>query len=416
MRLIHTSDWHLGQKFYGKSRAKEHQYFLTWLLTQVKQQQIDAVIVAGDIFDTTAPPSYAREMYFDFIAKIHQLNCQLIVIAGNHDSVAMLIESKPVLNHLSTHVIALAREKSEQQVITLTDSQGMASAIICAIPFIRPRDVLLSRAGQSANQKQADLQQAISDYYQKIVTCAQKKRQQLNVTIPIIATGHLTTVGASCSESVRDIYIGSLSAFPASAFPEVDYIALGHIHRGQKVAKKDHIRYSGSPIALSFDEAERAKQVLRVDFKQGKLCQVSPLTVPCLQPLAMLKTTLTDLVTDVQKLIAKFSTQLSRENIKIWLDVEIINNDYLTDLQQRIESLVDGYPVEILRVRRARSQQKQASMVIENTTLNEISEIEVFEKRLALETWETDEEKQQKKRVETLYKQIVNDTKAELKV
>ena len=105
MRIIHTSDWHLGQYFYGKSRANEHQQFLTWLLAQVSIHNIDAIIVAGDIFDTSTPPSYAREMYFDFIAKLHVTDCQLIILAGNHDSVAMLSESQAVLASLSTRVI-----------------------------------------------------------------------------------------------------------------------------------------------------------------------------------------------------------------------------------------------------------------------------------------------------------------------
>ena len=92
-RILHTSDWHLGQNFYGKSRANEHQRFLNWLLEQVNEHDIDAVIVAGDIFDTGTPPSYAREMYFDFVVNMHEKNCQLIILAGNHDSVAMLGES-----------------------------------------------------------------------------------------------------------------------------------------------------------------------------------------------------------------------------------------------------------------------------------------------------------------------------------
>ncbi len=416
MRLIHTSDWHLGQHFYGKSRANEHQQFLNWLLMQVTTHNVDAIIVAGDIFDTTTPPSYAREMYFDFIAKLHQQACSLIILAGNHDSVAMLVESKQVLAHLSTQVIAQAGMDEKEQLITLRDPQGKVQALICAIPFIRPRDVLTSQAGQSASQKQGDLQQAISDYYQKNVAFAQKQREALQANIPIIATGHLTTVGVTCSESVRDIYIGSLAAFPANAFPQVDYIALGHIHRGQKVAKNNHIRYSGSPIALSFDEANQEKQVLMVDFAQGKLNDISSLMVPCFQPLAMLKTNLTDLVADIKALMSKFSTQLTNKQGKIWLDIEINHSDYLADLQQRIESLVDDLPVEVLRVRREKSPQQLATVIAENTTLNELSEIEVFEQRLALETWPAEEDKQRKQRLQQLYKQLVNEVKTEPKV
>ncbi|MFQ3276523.1 MAG: exonuclease SbcD, partial [Colwellia sp.] len=116
MRIIHTSDWHLGQYFYGKSRANEHQQFLTWLLAQVTIHNIEAIIVAGDIFDTSTPPSYAREMYFDFIAKLHLTQCQLVILAGNHDSVAMLSESQAVLASLSTRVIS--------QVIAVSISEG----------------------------------------------------------------------------------------------------------------------------------------------------------------------------------------------------------------------------------------------------------------------------------------------------
>ncbi|MCP4322593.1 MAG: exonuclease subunit SbcD, partial [Alteromonadales bacterium] len=152
MRIIHTSDWHLGQYFYGKSRANEHQQFLSWLLSQVSQHDIDAIIVAGDIFDTSTPPSYAREMYFDFIAKLHKTSCQLIILAGNHDSVAMLSESQAVLTSLSTrvitHVIPVSCDITEQdqgqeqsainqQVFTLKDSAGQVNAIVCAIPFVR---------------------------------------------------------------------------------------------------------------------------------------------------------------------------------------------------------------------------------------------------------------------------------------
>jgi len=415
MRLIHTSDWHLGQHFYGKSRANEHQQFLIWLLTQVTENNVDAVIVAGDIFDTATPPSYAREMYFDFIAKIHQLNCQLIIIAGNHDSVAMLAESKQVLNHLSTHVIALANNDLNEQVITLTDQQGDPSAIICAIPFIRPRDILVSKAGQSASQKQQNLQQAISDYYQKNINFARQLQEQYKSSVPIIATGHLTTVGASCSESVRDIYIGTLEAFPANAFPHVDYIALGHIHRAQKIAKTEHIRYSGSPIALSFDEAKQTKQVFMVDFEEGKLARVKSLSIPCFQPLAILKTNLTNLTIDIEQLLLEFATQLKNDPIKIWLDIEINSEQYLQDLQQRIEVIIKEFPIEIIRIRRSKKKSKLILAKQAKITLNELSETDVFQQRLALETWETANDESRKKRLNLLFMQVLAEVKAEQK-
>ncbi|MFT7200753.1 MAG: exonuclease SbcD, partial [Glaciecola sp.] len=106
MKILHTSDWHLGQSFFTKSRKEEHQGFIDWLLQQVATEQVDAVIVAGDIFDTGTPPSYAREMYNQFVVDMQQLNCVLVVLGGNHDSVSTLNESKQILACLNTFVVA----------------------------------------------------------------------------------------------------------------------------------------------------------------------------------------------------------------------------------------------------------------------------------------------------------------------
>lgn len=163
MRLIHTSDWHLGQHFYGKSRADEHRVFLDWLLLQAEQQQADAIIVAGDLFDTGTPPSYARELYNRFVVALQGRGCQLIVLAGNHDSVATLNESRELLACLHTQVIAGAH--ADDAPLLLRRRDGSPGAILCAVPFLRPRDLLQSRAGQSAAEKQQALQQAISDHY-----------------------------------------------------------------------------------------------------------------------------------------------------------------------------------------------------------------------------------------------------------
>ena len=201
MRILHTSDWHLGQHFMGKTRQAEHQAFLAWLIEQVQAQQVDAVLVAGDIFDTGAPPSYARELYNHFIVELRQSGAELLVLGGNHDSVAMLGESKTLLAQLNTRVIPSVCAELEEQVLVLHDRTGQPGAILCAIPFIRPRDVLFSQAGESAQTKQQNLQSAIQQHYQHLYALACAKRDELGGQLPIIATGHLTTVGASASET-----------------------------------------------------------------------------------------------------------------------------------------------------------------------------------------------------------------------
>lgn len=376
MRIIHTSDWHLGQNFYSKSRAAEHSAFLDWLLTSAQAHEVDAIIVAGDIFDTGSPPSYARELYNRFVVQLQQTGCQLVVLAGNHDSVATLNESRDILAFLKTTVVASAGHAP----FILPQRDGTPGAIFCPVPFLRPRELVTSQAGHSSGEKQQLLLNAISDYYQQQyeAACALRGDRPL----PIVASGHLTTVGASKSDAVRDIYIGTLEAFPASHFPPVDYIALGHIHRAQKIGGSEHIRYSGSPIALSFDETGKSKSVNLVTFTDGQLTEVLPLTVPVTQPLTVLKGD-----------FSSISEQLTQwrdapQEPVVWLDIEITSDEYLHDIQRKIQAQTEDLPVEVLLVRRSRAQRERILAGERRETLSELQVEEVFERRLAQETLE----------------------------
>jgi len=407
MKIIHTSDWHLGQNFMGKSRASEHQAFLSWLLAQIETHQVDALIVAGDIFDTGSPPSYAREIYNRFIVDIQSKNCALVILGGNHDSVAMLNESKALLACLNTHVIAEVSDNNDQQIIPLNTRQGKVGAILCAIPFIRPRDVLQSKAGQSGTEKQQAMQQAIAEYYQTCYQQAEQLRDNYGKALPIIATGHLVTVGAKTSESVRDIYIGTLDAFPSSAFPSVDYMALGHIHKPQLVAKSEHMRYSGAPIALSFDETKgkQPKSVVLAEFEKGKLAQTQTLEIPCFQPMAIIKG---DLKTIERKITQLIKSSKLKDQQTIWLEIEVASQDYLNDLQIRLQKMTAEQPVEILLLRRERKNRQAAIINEEKETLNELSIEDVFARRLEEEVWETDEDKQRAERLKLNFKRVVD--------
>ncbi|WP_339410588.1 exonuclease subunit SbcD [Pseudomonas sp. EA_35y_Pfl2_R5] len=400
MRILHSSDWHLGQHFMGKTRQAEHQAFCTWLIEQVRVQGVDAVLIAGDIFDTGAPPSYAREQYNRFIVELRATGCELVVLGGNHDSVAMLGESKTLLAQLGTRVIPGVCEQLDEQLLVLHRRDGSPGAILCGIPFIRPRDVLLSQAGQSAQDKQQSLQQAIAQHYQDLYALAEAKRAELGGDLPIIATGHLTTVGASASDSVREIYVGSLEAFPTSAFPPAAYIALGHIHRPQKVGGLEHIRYCGSPIALSFDEAKQQKEVLLVELDSSGLRQISALLVPRFQPLLSLRGSLKELESAIQE-----AAKQGRPEQPVWLEVLVGTDDYLSDLQLRIAALCEGLPVEVLRIRRERGNAVAGLQGQAKETLDELSVEDVFAQRLSSESL-GDAEQQ---RLLGLYQQVVSE-------
>ncbi|MGI9280168.1 MAG: exonuclease subunit SbcD [Endozoicomonas sp.] len=370
MRILHTSDWHLGQHFMGKSRELEHQAFIRWLLEAVNEHSVDAMIIAGDVFDTGTPPSYARTLYNRFIVDLQKTRCQqLIIVGGNHDSVATLNESRDLLACLNAHVVGGVTEALEEQVVVLKNHQGDPGAVVCAIPFIRPRDVLESRAGDSDTDKQQALQNAIAEHYQKVFELASDKK------LPTVATGHLTTVGGQMTESVREIYIGTLSAFPASAFPPADYIALGHLHRAQKVSDQDHIRYSGSPLPLSFDETSRGKQVLLVDLEPETPPQITELDVPIFRSLKSIKGNL--------ETIQQALKQIDDDSpLTTWLELEVSTDDYLTDLQKPIQNMLEDRHLEVLRVRRKRETNSTSLQSESKETLDELDVAEVFARRL----------------------------------
>lgn len=385
MRILHTSDWHLGQHFMGKTRQAEHQQLIDWLLLQVDAHAVDAVLIAGDIFDTGSPPSYARELYSQLVVRLHGAGVALLLLGGNHDSVATLGESRALLACLSSTVVASVEDLATQVVVLpLRDGKGAAGCIVCAVPFVRPRDVLQSQAGQSAQDKQQSMQAAIQAHYLAVVALGRARQaeltEELGRAVPLIATGHLTTVGASSNDSVREIYVGSLEAYPTNAFPPSDYIALGHIHKAQKVGGLDHIRYCGSPIPLGFDEARQQKEVLLVDLGADGLNAVTALNVPRFQPLLSVGGNLLELAEAISAAAAEGSPDKP-----VWLEVIVAQDDYLSDLPARIDAMAQGLPVEVLRVRRLRGTAAASLAGDLSETLNELSPNDVFARRLAQE-------------------------------
>ncbi|WP_348731358.1 exonuclease subunit SbcD [Rheinheimera texasensis] len=386
LRILHTSDWHLGQFFIGKSREAEHRAFFRWLCDTVTAQQIDVVLVAGDIFDTTTPPSYARELYHQLIVDLQPLAVQLVLLGGNHDSVAVLHESAELLRCLNTVVVPGYVTDISKHLLTLHNKAGEPAAVLAAVPFLRPRDLsqradFRSSSGVEAADKQLQLQQQISQVYQELYQAALQQAETLSpgAQLPVIATGHLTTVGVSSTESVREIYIGTLDALPASAFPPFAYVALGHIHQAQKVGGSEFIRYSGSPLALSFDEARQQKYCLQVSFEADAV-QVEALPLPRFQPLCSVKS-------DLASLPALLAPELHNlaDGQRLWLELVLSGDSaLLSDVQLQLEQLLAPLPVDLLRLRRERPA-TAAGITDSGLSLQELTPADVFAARLAQE-------------------------------
>ena len=277
LTILHTSDWHLGRRLYGQLRYEEFEAFLAWLTKTIQQYQVDILIVAGDIFDTMTPSNRAQSLYYKFLSEVSSLHCDhIVVVAGNHDSPTFLDAPADILKYLNVHVIGTACEDIADEVLVLNSKAGEPQCIIAAVPYLRDRDVRSTQAGESGADKDANLLAGIRQHYAQVADIAKDKQTELNAKsqrhIPIIATGHLFAAGGTTTadDGVRELYVGSLGKISADMFDECfDYVALGHLHVPQKVGGREHIRYSGSPIAMGFGEAKQTKQVLLVQFGEN---------------------------------------------------------------------------------------------------------------------------------------------------
>lgn len=264
MRLLHTADWHLGARLIERERLTEHAAFLDWLIETLCAEKIDALLLSGDVFDAANPPQDAIALYFDFLKRLADLKTvKAIITGGNHDSASHLNAPRELLRRFDVHVFGQAGEN-------VVDLGG---AVVAAVPFLRERDLRQSGAGEGIQEVHDQVRHGIRDHYSaQLAACRTIARER-----PIIAMGHLTVLGATTSDSERDIHIGNLGAVGADIFTGFHYTALGHLHRPQKVAGQETVRYSGSPIPLSFSEAADAKSV--VIFEATSAAGLSPLSL-----------------------------------------------------------------------------------------------------------------------------------------
>lgn len=390
MRVLHTADWHLGQRFIsGHERTDEHRHFLEWLVQTVREQQVEVLVVAGDIFDTGSPSNQALELYYSFLLNMRGTSCRdIVVVGGNHDSPATLNAPARLLRHLRVHVVGCVPDCFEDQVLVLDDAHGKPGLVVCAVPFLRDRDVRLSVPGETAEEREARIKQGIADHYAR---CAEIEQVwQLKAEgLPVLATGHLYAAGAAPSDSERTIHVGNLGQVTADHFPDIfDYVALGHIHRPQRVGGREHIRYSGSPIPLSFSEVDYPKEVLLLDFQGGKLAELQSLPVPGARRLVRFHGTLEEVT---QGLITYDNTGY---HLPAWADVQIhseLTQLEVADALLKVLQELDRQQLEVLARRHFRLVKLRALGEEEKDdapltrSLHDFTEREVFAQRLEAE-------------------------------
>jgi exonuclease SbcD len=378
MNILHTSDWHLGRSLYGRRRHEEHEAFLRRLEDILREEAVDALLVAGDIFDLSAPGVRAQEIYYQFLCRAIGSACRhIVIIAGNHDSPSFLTAPQELLRNLRIHVLGAVSDAPEKEVLVLKDAAGVPECVVCAVPFLRDRDIRVVEAGESVADKERKLVRGIRDHYARVAALAQERRAATgNPHIPIVAMGHLFAAGGATAEGdgVRDLYVGGLAHVEAAVFPEVfDYVALGHLHLPQRVGGSDRIRYSGSPLPMGFGEIGGEKSLCLVSFA-GREAVVRTLPLPVFQRLE-----------NVQGDWAAISGRLAAlaaEDSRAWLDITYDGEELLPDLRDRLEEAVRGTDLEILRVRNSRLTARALSRTGGGESLDSLSPPEVFERCL----------------------------------
>lgn len=291
MRLLHTSDWHLGQSLHNFDRHYEHQRFLDWLLDTIVSEQADALLVAGDIFDNANPSAASQRQLYSFLqqARARAPQLDIVVIAGNHDSPGRLEAPGPLLEVHGTTVIGYPHRDQdgniglERMLVPLTGKNGEVAAWVLAVPFLRHGDVprlAPDDSGDAPDGPQPDPYLAgIAELYRQALELAAGRAADGQA---IVAMGHCHMVnGTMSADSERRIVIGGTEMLPTGIFPApIAYAALGHLHLAQQVGPNSHIRYCGSPIPLSFAETGYLHQVLRVDLNGAQVSDIASLPIP----------------------------------------------------------------------------------------------------------------------------------------
>ncbi len=361
MRILHTADWHLGARLVERPRLEEQAAFLDWLLTTLVSEKVDALLVSGDVFDAANPPQDALALYYDFIRRLADIKTvRTVITGGNHDSASCLNAPRDLLRRFEVHVFGQVAATPAEALIDLGD------VIVAAVPYLRERDLRQARAGENAISAQEQVLHAIQQHYADQLTAA----RQIANSRPILAMGHLTALGATPSDSERDIHIGNLGAVSAFIFDGFDYVALGHLHRPQRVAGQDHIRYSGSPVALSFSEVGHEKSVVLLETTAAQISRIETLPIP--QSRHLVRATVNH---------ATLQQELQALPEKAWAEITVKVQSPEADLDRQVRAAV-GSRCDVLKVLVETPAGSLPSWQQPTPALNELRPLEVFQERL----------------------------------
>lgn len=349
IRILHTADWHLGQTFFGYDRSEEHELFLNWLAEEMKQKEIDALIIAGDVFDVSNPSAASQSIYYRFICRVTAENPQLqiVIVAGNHDSAARLEAPLPLLQAMRTEVRGVVRKLEGGEIdydhltVELKNRNGEVELLCMAVPFLRQGDY---PAVQTEGNPYTE---GVRELYTQLLKRLWKRRKENQA---IVAIGHLQATGSEIAEkdySERTV-IGGLECVSPDAFSEqIAYTALGHIHKSQRVSGREYIRYAGSPIPMSFAEKHYHHGVVMVTFDEGSVVEMQRLECPKLVPLVSVpdrEPALPEVVLEALKALPEVN------GVAPYLEVKVLLEEPEPMLRQEVEEALKDKNYRLARI------------------------------------------------------------------
>lgn len=377
MKILHTSDWHIGKQLHKIDLAPDLNLFFDWLLDTIVTEHIDVLLVSGDVFDQANPSQASLKQYYGFLKRMIGTNCRIIITGGNHDSASVLNAPKEILGFLNIDVIGGAPETVEELFFRF--DKGDEQVVIAGVPFLRDKDIRKSVAGESYSDKIVQIKAGIQTYFSTI----NAHYSQHYAGCCFIVMGHLYVQGAQVSESMRDIQIGNQAGVLGTVFGEApDYVALGHIHKPYAVSVTKNVHYSGSPICLSFSEKDEIKQVNIVTV-QDKNVSVAIVPIPRFRNLVAfngsletVKKQLDDYKLDTPLVsLAEIVINEPNENVQIRRDLDTLletyNNPHLMIVKSKLNFTH--------KIRGA------SEAFIPGVSVADVSPMEMFEKRLELD-------------------------------
>lgn len=351
MKILHTADWHIGQLFHEYDRTYEHQQFLDWLVRTIHNEQINVVLISGDIFDQSNPSAASVKMFYTFLNRAVRFNpeLQIIITAGNHDSAARLESPKPLLESSNIHIIGLVEKDREGNInydkltIPLKDKDGNVQVWCMAIPFLRMGDYPV------ISECENPYTEGVAAFYNSAYEYALKKTQNGHA---VIAMGHLHAQQAEITEmdKTERLIMGGVECISAAAFhADIKYVGLGHIHKAQRIGGKEHIRYSGSPIPMSFSERNYRHQVVVFEIENGEVKEIRTIEIPVAIPVQSIPEVHSTMA-DVLDALAQLPNISGSLEFAPYLEVRVLLDRPEPALRYKIETAITGKHIRLATI------------------------------------------------------------------